>query len=234
MAIVAVTLVPLASCVENLTPLVKVKNVGLNTVSDFVIKYSYAGGSGSVNVTDTPLKPGESSIENIFIQIVDEGSYAIQFTVDQPNEQVDPEMSNNSVTKNFIFTNYEEFIPLREVFSASIQNSDWIFTREDSLHNWEIIDTPSSNNSAFLNGFENTVLGIQNWLISPLLDFSEVDSASVLFRVSYANRSGRNDRLKVFASSSCGQFFDDILYDKKGATLAISQSETAWIPPIRG
>jgi len=230
LAIVEVTFVPLASCVDNLSPLVTVKNVGANTVADYVISYSYSGGSGSVSLTNTILQPGKNSIRNVLIQNIEEGNHTILFSVDQPNGQEDPEKSNNALTKNFVLDNYEEFIPLREEFNSSFQNSDWIFAREDSLHNWDIIDTPSSNNSVWLNGYENTVLGIQNWLISPLLDFSATDSASVLFRVSYANRSGRNDRLKVFASSSCGQFFEDILYDQKGAALAITQSETAWIP----
>ncbi|MEP3388647.1 MAG: T9SS type A sorting domain-containing protein, partial [Reichenbachiella sp.] len=47
---------------------------------------------------------------------------------------------------------------------------------------------------------------------------------------SYASRIGRNDQLRILASTNCGRDYPIELYNKKGSVLAVTQSETAWTP----
>ena len=50
------------------------------------------------------------------------------------------------------------------------------------------------------------------------------------FKVSYANVQGRNDRLKVLVSLNCGRSYEHVVYDKKGADLAVTQQSEEWTP----
>ncbi|HYG18634.1 MAG TPA: T9SS type A sorting domain-containing protein, partial [Ohtaekwangia sp.] len=86
------------------------------------------------------------------------------------------------------------------------------------------------DNSVYFNGFSNVVNGDQAWLVSPLLDFSDIDEASMFFDLSYGYRSGTSDNLKVLASTDCGQTFDLTLFDKAGIVLSTEPTGVSWMP----
>ncbi|MEQ8808093.1 MAG: choice-of-anchor J domain-containing protein, partial [Imperialibacter sp.] len=75
-----------------------------------------------------------------------------------------------------------------------------------------------------------TVLGDEFWLVTKVLDLDEVDEASMSFKLSYAKRENRSERLRVMVSVDCGINFRDVVYDKRGSDLAITESEEFWAP----
>ncbi|WP_420580993.1 choice-of-anchor J domain-containing protein [Reichenbachiella sp.] len=105
--------------------------------------------------------------------------------------------------------------------------------RTDAPTNWTISEFREENVTNFaltFLGYEIDSLNIENWFVSPVLDFSNTEEASMTFDVSYASKIGRNDQLRILASTNCGKDYSLEVYNKKGSVLAVTQSETAWSP----
>ncbi len=91
----------------------------------------------------------------------------------------------------------------------------------DNGTTWTRVTTVGSNGTASLriNNYTNTDGQIDDW-VSESIDFSNVTSPNVTFKVANAQRSSSStDALKVFGSSNCGQTWSP-KYTKSGATLA--------------
>ena len=69
-------------------------------------------------------------------------------------------------------------------------------------------------------GYENTDMGNESWLISPLLFSDYLDSLSLQFDYAYKRTLNKNDRLRVLISVDCGAHFDYVLFDKNSAQLS--------------
>jgi len=74
------------------------------------------------------------------------------------------------------------------------------------------------------------VTGTDSLFISPSLGTGCLDSAGLSFRVSYASRSGFNDRLQVLASTDCGDSYPFVLLSANSDSLAITESSVKWSP----
>lgn len=233
LGIVRVDNVPMVTCHEDIDLQVYVKNFGKQTVTDFTISYEMETRDQQFDITDLSLESGKTEVVEVESFNIEDGSYEITIATSMPNGNEDEDNSNDVTSSFFIIDNQSEFIPVRERFSRTLESSDWHFIRKDAPSDWELADFTESNvtnYAAVFKSYEQTSLGIENWLVSPILDFSETDVASMIFDVSYANKVGRNDQLKVLASTNCGRTFDRELYSKKGGELAVAQSETEWIP----
>ena len=113
-----------------------------------------------------------------------------------------------------------------EWFPFSITGAhNWAFTSFDEL----TLDEQAIG----INAFDLTEVGTQNWLVSPKLDLSELESASMTFDLSYATRLNLSDRLQILISTDCGRNFNEIVYDKSGSELAVTSSNEAWIPTTK-
>lgn len=62
------------------------------------------------------------------------------------------------------------------------------------------------------------------------MDLSRTNKASVFFDVSYATQNSGNERLRVLASTDCGQTYPVVLYDQAGQSLSSTTSLTSWTP----
>jgi hypothetical protein len=81
--------------------------------------------------------------------------------------------------------------------------------------------TLSTNKKSSLGfqAFSNPNRGEETWLATPVLDLSRTNKASVFFDVSYATQSNGNERLRVLASTDCGQTYPFCLYDQAGESI---------------
>jgi hypothetical protein len=73
------------------------------------------------------------------------------------------------------------------------------------------------------------------WLATPVLDFSNISKASMLFDYSYAFNGFDTDRLNVLISTDCGASYQPLApaFNKAGAQLAIENSNQSWLPSSR-
>ena len=232
--ILKVESLPKVSCDEDITMDIYVKNFGKKTITDFDVQYAYGNRDNRVKVSGlSNLTPGKTEIVSLESFNILNGSYEITIDVSSPNGVLDEDLSNNEYVSYFDIDTISDRVPIKMPFGKDLESLDWHFIRFDSLPNWEI-DSFEVNNvldySAVLKGYDITELGIENWLVSPILDFQELEEASMTFELSYGNRTGRNDKLKILASTNCGRSYDLELYNKRGSELAIEQSESVWLP----
>lgn len=231
--ILHVNQLPIVTCESQVDMEIIIKNYGKETITNMDVSYAYQNTNPVFQVDDISLTPGKEEKVTLSANNLAEGDYQLTIAVSDPNGMQDEDETNNSETHYFRVDSTVESVPLRERFSKSLESSDWNFVRTDAPSDWSISEFREENSSDFaltFKGHEVLPLGIENWLVSPVLDFSDLEEASCRFEVSYANRIGRNDELKVLASNNCGRTYDQELYSKKGGELAVKQSETAWVP----
>jgi hypothetical protein len=155
------------------------------------------------------------------------GVNLISIDVTAPNNFSDVNPSNS---KAIVYTNLvtlTENIPHRENFDNSATHWKSLNPRGGTL--WENVST-SFNQSGQFKGYNNPLIGEQAWLISPLLNFTFAQNPSLYFDYSYAWNGLKNDRLKILASTNCGQSFDKVLFNLAGSSLSIYTSSQDWFP----
>ncbi|MEQ6121249.1 choice-of-anchor J domain-containing protein [Reichenbachiella sp. MALMAid0571] len=224
---------PAVTCGEDIFPSIEVKNSGINTITDFTLNYELDGLNHTLFINDLDLLPGKTYTAKPGIQNIDNGKHEILFSVSNPNGVADQNTANDSRNVFFEVNTESATNPIRESFEDENFLKSWSFVRPDQAHNWTVTDVPSDNSfnkAVKVDGYNIEEIGIENWLVSPSIDFSESNEASLAFKVSYANVQGRNDRLKVLISLNCGRSYDHVVYDKKGADLAVVQQSEEWIP----
>lgn len=233
LAIRSVDQISPVSCDGDVFPSVEIKNQGINSVNSFELKYVIDGSTNSISFNDLNILPGKSYTARPSINNISSGSHQIQFSTEFPNGQTDENQENDSKTVFFQINKSEVESPLKLDFENFDTEQDWTLVNPNNEHNWQLTQAPMANeeNHALLfDGFNIPDLGIENWLVSPVLDLTESNEASLAFKVSYASISGRNDRLKVLVSLNCGRTFNEVVFNKAGEDLAVTQQNTEWIP----
>jgi hypothetical protein len=219
-------------CEGNIIPAIEVKNNGGSAVGEFSIILTINDIDYDYSYTGDSIRSGETvELEFGDFQLTD-GSHHITFELTNILSDVEP--SNNSATHVFAIDNQGDFIPLREKFAVeNIEDTNWITLNEDEDIGWEIAKTDfgtTSNPSAFINLFNYEDRRQIDWLVSPILDFSNAVEASLKFKASYARNTGFNDQLQVVASEDCESFFDTVLKTFTVTDLAVTNSGDYWEP----
>jgi hypothetical protein len=209
-------------------PELNIQNAGTVTINSFLIDMSIDGAAPVITPLTLALQPGESTIATLPEISLSEGQHKISFILSEPNGLVDINPSNNSKSINTIINNYSEQIPLRENFDGSFQN-EWTIVNPTDGEPWQLIPT-NYNSSLYFNSFNSIIVGDEAWLVSPVLDFSLANTASVFFDVSYAFNAPHNDQLKILLSKDCGKTYDIVRFDEGGQDLAVTSSSSPWTP----
>jgi hypothetical protein len=221
------------SC-NSITPSVEIKNYGLNPITSAQIQLSI--NDLIIETLDlTPnLSPFETAVVEFTTRSLNSGASKFTFEILQTNGTTDGNTANNQVTANTY--NFEQnsssttLIPLREKFETAF-DGEWKIINHLNGNNWQTVST-NFNSSAIFESFTDTKLGDEAWLISPSLDLSKTDKASMFFDLSYALNKSRltSERLRIYASLDCGNVFNILLYDKAGDKLSEWSSPTGWAP----
>lgn len=233
LALKSVENIPPVSCAKDIFPSIEVKNLGVKTITDFALHYTLDGQISSIFIDDLDLLPGKTQNIKPSIPNIENGNHEIFLNVSNPNGFTDQNNENNHQRIFFEVNNETDINPVKESFEDQNFVESWSFIRPDQAHNWTIVQAPSNINSNMavkVAGYNIPQIGIENWLVSPSLDLSVSNEASLAFKVSYANAQGRNDRLKVLISLNCGRSYEHVVYDKKGASLAVTQQLEEWTP----
>src|SRR5690606_34070529 len=205
----------------------KIQNTGTVNITTFNINMTVNGGPLIIIAHDENLPPGaETTVLLDDIQLSD-GMNTLSFMLSEPNGLVDLNPDDN--TRNVVaYVNHEtRRIPFREDFDGSLNG--WVSLNPESGMEWVLAST-NYGQSAIFNAFNNDQLGDEAWLVSPVLDFSGIPTASLFFDVSYAANQGRQDRLRIVASTDCGMNYPLVIYDEAAEDLSVTSSATSWTP----
>lgn len=234
------------SCNGTVIPVVRVQNEGSTTINTFEVSYQIDGGSPTSFVDRSfPLEPGESRLLTFEAFELSTGLHELTVRLSEPNLRTDDAPQNNFLSYNFYIDEQQDVIPLRQDFDDTPNladvlagnnppaESNWLVVNPDGETSWQLEQTEGlgfNNTSAFINLFEYREIGATDRLVSPRLDFSGSDEASVFFSVSYALLSeSYADTLRLLVSDDCGLSYETV-YERAGIDLAILESTRAWTP----
>ncbi len=140
-------------------------------------------------------------------------------------------IGNNSITKNSYIRTVGDNLPLAEGFEG-IVNPPTGWTNKDNgtaTFAWAKVSTGggfgTSANAMMFDNYTWNVQGERDELLTPRLDLTGYNSASLTFDVAYQVYTGYSDTLAVLISTDCGSNFTRI-FAKGGSTLSTAGSGT--------
>ena len=206
---------------------ITIRNRGCINVTSVRVAYS-VNGSPSVQTTlalTSPLGINKATSVSVGSLSLSEGINSLSITIDQVNGLAD-EVPDNSILSTFVLVdNTFDKIPLRETFEVP----NWSTVNPGGGTTWQLLAT-NYGSSATVQAFQQGTAGEEAWLVTPALDFSGTHEASVFFDLSYAWNQTTYDRLRILASTDCGNTYPIVLFDKSGPNLANEISTTPWTP----
>ena len=225
----------LAFCNSTPTPIITIENLGSEIINDIQVDYLLSGSSTqSKSFTGLSLLKGNSTDLTLDPVDVALGTSTFTVQVDLVGQQ-DPTTSNNALSIEFNQECTEESIPLRQQFEEDeITDAGWTAMNQFNQAGWQLFDTPVNQSSARLDNFNATLPGIRNYLITPILDLTLENKASVFFDVSYATDTIPGEWLRVLLSEDNGLNYDQVLLERSSMDLSVSPTSTAWVPQIEG
>ena len=209
----------LASCVNTPDLELQYYNSTESPVSELSITYQVDNGvmQAANFLIDPPVAPAESVNVTLQLKELTDGPHMLSIASDLPG----PDSLSVSLFHNFYIDNVQDILPIKETFEQ-FNTSDWFVVNPDNSITWEVNDSVASTGVITLNTSQYLRTGEQDWLVSPLLDFRNVEAAFLNFDLSYSNASSRLDGLSVLVSTDCGESYPRSVFSRIGRNLATS------------
>ena len=172
--------------------------------------------------------------------ILDDGENQVTFTLAEPDGEPDFNPVDNSMGVVSIVNKAEDNIPLRQNFESEFDDQ-WTRANPNEGMMWEPV-VVNGNEALYVNAFTNSAIGDQSWFVSPVLDLSAAEDASLYYELSYATKGNAVDYFYILASTDCGNVYNDTIYAASGDALANGrtssdswqpESESDWTPDFR-
>lgn len=209
LAVVSITQPALVSCAQQQATKVLVKNQGCTIEDQFQLMYQFNNGPVfSDTIVTTPLNPGQGLEVVLNNAPLDVGVHTYSIALSGVN---DKNPSNDQISGQLYINNDTDQIPVREDFE-NFSSSDWIVANATGSRGWETVFT--SQSVALHLDPQNAVQGQEEWLVSPVLDFSSAQYAILSFELAYAYLVESKDALKILVSTNCGLTYDDVIFDR--------------------
>ncbi|MEX2234441.1 MAG: choice-of-anchor J domain-containing protein [Cyclobacteriaceae bacterium] len=199
-------------CVDQITPRILIQNAGSVLLTDIDVQYSVNDGPvQNLSVSNLNLSFGEEKEIDLPSIQLDEGANTLAVNLANPNGTTDHNPENNEIQLAIMVNNSQDRIPLRENFDDGFTPA-WTVINPAGGMNWETVST-NYGQSLYFNAFDNANIGDEAWLVSPELDFTNADQATLLFDLSYVSRNFTQEMLTILASTDCGITYSEISYN---------------------
>ncbi len=228
-------------CSSSITPQVKLKNYGTSNLTSATIHYRVD--NGTVNTytwSGGPISTGNTATVTLSSITVTSGTHTFNAWTSSPNGSTDGNTTNDTAfTAHFEYTtgasttwteNFDgnQFTP--DNWTVNDLNNDCYTWREVSHLTGSQNDTTSA---AFLYFYNySSPSGQKDELISPAIDLTGANTATLTFDVAYARYDATtNDGLQVKLSTDCGNTYSNTIYNKSGSALStVGNQSTSWFP----
>ncbi len=218
------------TCNDSPSPVLLIQNSGNETITSFKVNYRINYGS-ILTATFTGLNMASGAFVEAVLPAISlaEGESTLLVELVEPNGLTDLNPDNNFGQKVIVVNNQTDILPFRETFENPPDNR-WTIINPSGGMPWQYT-TIHSTKALYFNAFNNFVLGDEAWFVSPILDLRTVSQARMFFDIAYALRDGKQEGLRILASSDCGETFDKVLFNTGAATLANGKvSAASWSP----
>ncbi|MEN8248812.1 MAG: choice-of-anchor J domain-containing protein [Bacteroidota bacterium] len=205
-----------------------IENKGTTVINSISIDYSEDDIKlGTIIESNLNLAPGKQQIIHVDNGFAD-GVHSLKFS----STEIDNNPDNNSLSVTSNFLSSVEPLPFRERFNDDLwlSSGKWTISSPNDDTSWV------HNNSNII--YQSSISGnkgLHDWVVLPILDFSETNEASLEFNVAYSNNSFKNEVLRIWASTNKGGHYDYLLKTISGNSLVSNnngnlepESDTEW------
>lgn len=229
-----------SNCSNNFTPEVEIQNFGSQTLTSCVINYQTTGGTlQSYNWSGTILT-NQSTIVTLPNMIAANGASNFIAYTTLPNGNVDGNNLNDTASSSFTIYSNGLNLPFIEDFENGFSDQNWSISNQDGGITWDIATisgTTPGTQAAKMDFFNYGQQGQRDYLISPLLDFSNQTTIDLYFEFAYRRYDQNStDSLVLSISTDCGQTYTRLLELGEDGTgsFATAYTNTADFTPAAG
>jgi hypothetical protein len=217
-------------CSNTPVPVIKIKNNGSSPITSFNLDQTINGTTTTQSFTNLFIQPSEEKEFTLgALSLSSTAVNTITFNAKDPNGiTTDALPANNVKAFTTVVNTANDIIPLRQTFESAFTPA-WTIISQGTQRKWETANT-NKGVSLLYRAFTNTALGSEAWFVSPLLDFTKAQEASLFFDISYAKSTQGNDGFKIVASTDCGVTYPLVLYQRTGDQLSVVNYNFAWSP----
>ncbi|MCF8461892.1 MAG: T9SS type A sorting domain-containing protein [Flavobacteriales bacterium] len=177
---------------------------------------TFNGQPSSYDWVLTGASPNASSNANPTVVYNTPGVYSITLNV-----------SNTEGSDSHTQTDYITVIPGTAVTTGWIgfegfeeTNEDYLILSDGLGNTWQETSSAFTGSSAIvLNNFSGNPLASEDEFQLPSVDLTQMNNPRLYFRLSYKERSGKSDQLRVYVSRDCGENWS-MRYTKSGSAMA--------------
>lgn len=219
----------LSTCSTSITPSVKVKNNGINDITNFIINYTIDGGSPTAYNWSGNLASGQ--LITVILPTINgltTGSHTLSTEVTNPNGATDlnPANDQKQVVFNIIDPNPQTQLPIFQgAESGQFPGNNWSIVNSDNATAWIVTNTGGFGTSSKSFKFDNysvNAAGQSDFIVSPYIDLiNQVAPVQATFDLAYARyySNQASDSLIVSVSDNCEESWTRV-YSKGGVNLA--------------
>ena len=216
------------TCENQVAPILLIRNSG-TLVNSVKVTTTVNGQASTQTITNINLNGNEEAELQLAPVTLVDGENEITFELLEPGGEPDFNPGDNIKQFVTIVNKALDAIPLRQDFESEFEDQ-WTSANPSDGMKWEPV-VINGNKAMSVNAYTNTSIGDQSWLVSPVLDFSNAEEASLYYEISYATRGSALDYFYILASTDCGSVFNDTIYQASGALLADGRVSTGnWTP----
>ncbi|MEO6314817.1 MAG: M43 family zinc metalloprotease [Chitinophagaceae bacterium] len=214
------------SCNNPFTPAIAIRNRGTQTLTALTVTTILDNTStGNFNWTGT-LAPLASAALSLAPVTTTAGNHVLKIYLSNPNNNVDQNTGNDTLTINFQY--YNPVSTITESFEGAVfPPPGWDIVNPDNGLSWQKVTgvAKTGNSSVVINNLNYSSTGQQDYLRLPDAVIAPgADSAFFSFQVAAATYTDINtannawDTLEVLVSKDCGATYTSV-YKKWGSTL---------------
>ncbi len=138
--------------------------------------------------------------QNPVVEFNESGAYSVSLTVTNS-------AGESSMTKeDYIFAG-GQMLPFEERFQngSSFGEMGWSVSNPDAKTTWALTSVNGEDQLSWMNFFNYTDFEERDYLTSPLMNFSGMETVLLYFEYAYAQRYNQKDSLIVNISADCGE-----------------------------
>ncbi|HET6243390.1 MAG: T9SS type A sorting domain-containing protein [Bacteroidetes bacterium] len=226
------------TCVDSITPVLLIKNFGLETINSVVIEFKINNLPAHKQLFTLNLIQGDFDTLILNTIGVTVGDNFFTAFVSNPNESIDQNMANDSIRVNFKIKNMDTIISISPAFRENFEGLDfppegWDRINPDNSISWtrtKVASSFSENGASIrITNFHYNTNYQSDYLLSPALNFTGSSPPTLEFDVAYSRFSSlKHDSLIVSVSVDCMLNWERI-YAKGNALLSTNNGENVTI-----
>jgi hypothetical protein len=227
---------------SSVTPVVVLKNWGLDTIFSCNINYFADANTPSVYNWTGALPPLSSDTITFSPLTFTPGNHTFTAFTSLPNGNTDGQPNNDQRVNSFVWLGTGTSLPFFQGFEfATFPPSGWTLSNADGSNTWArtSLAAHTGNASAMMDniGYYNGY-GLMDELTMPTINLNAVPNPVFAFDVAYTYYHQTNpvrdytDTLSIFISTDCGQTYS-LIFKKGGAqlsTVAPGNNDPAFVP----